>query len=315
MIEIHGDTSVSALMSKLLSSLVQRGGATLLSVNGVIGASLTESFRKACFDFNDIKGDSIRFVVEATEGTCDVIMGTETTIDMQGSYAIIEGDNGTTVVGKLEPSNKEEGFWFESKTNGEDTTPPTDPDEPAPPQSVFTGFCSFTEYGLAILIYDHLSVKSGYGYSWFVFQRPVDVDGAPYVEDRAPVICVYASSKDWTDREHINYFILREHDVNRPSPSLTAVENTVDSVAIVNAKHQVSIAPSRKACLFFPYGFNTQRYYYSYELDLFAYASADVISMSSVVPDDRFGQRKYKAFNANGVNNTGMRILLLQEMQ
>lgn len=112
----------------------------------------------------------------------------------------------------------------------------------------------------------------------------------------------------------IRKFVVRETDVIAPTPSVTAVTPTRDSNAIINPMEQVSISVENKYMITFPSGLNTQRRAYKHELDMIAYTSADVISQDSEVNVTVFGEqtpRTYKAMQANGPFNTGMRILML----
>ena len=114
----------------------------------------------------------------------------------------------------------------------------------------------------------------------------------------------------------IKKFVARESDVFAPTPSVPASVAVEDSNPIINPTKQVSISVDNKYMITFPSGLNTQRRAYKHELDMIAYTSADVIAQDSDVNVTVFGEdtpRTYKAMQANGEYNTGMRILLLTQ--
>jgi hypothetical protein len=92
--------------------------------------------------------------------------------------------------------------------------------------------------------------------------------------------------------------------------------HTEDSRAIINPMNQVAITEDNKYVITFPNGLNTPRFAYTHELDIIATTSADVVSQWSEVPLTVYGEtapRVYKSMCANGPNNTGLRIMMLQE--
>ena len=92
--------------------------------------------------------------------------------------------------------------------------------------------------------------------------------------------------------------------------------NQADSDAIINRVNQVSLSEDGKYIVTFPARLNTTRYCYSYELDMIGITSADVVSQDIDVPINVYGEsssRIYKAMHATGINNTGMRVLVLTE--
>lgn len=136
---------------------------------------------------------------------------------------------------------------------------------------------------------------------------------------------------------NIRRFIVREQDIEAPYPTpryvkdafglrmdyaeggfpfgVDATEHSVDYAAVINGRQQVAITENNKYVLTFPNGFNTARYAYTHECDLVAYTSSDVISADTEVSITVYGEstpRVYKALQANGPNNTGMRILVLK---
>lgn len=177
-------------------------------------------------------------------------------------------------------------------------------------------------------------------FSWVVVQRPVDRETGEVLIDTAtkcPVFCVYGlqdmyipaaiqpkDSQSPTSVPKIIYperwesgikrFVVREQDVIKPTPSSSAVMDTPDSAAIINAAKQVSITEDNKYVITFPNRLNTYRYSYTHELDLLGYTSASVVAQYSQVPLRVYEEqedRTYQAMMANGELNTKMRILLL----
>lgn len=168
-----------------------------------------------------------------------------------------------------------------------------------------------TERGIAFFIWDEASDASP-KFSWFLVQSAVNKDtGAPRVDELSPIFCVYSC-----DAQQPQKFVISESDIFRPTVSKPADEDSIDSAAILNSKQQVAIAIGNKYLVTFPNRLNTDRYAYTDELDMIAYTSADVISEDSEIPVRPYGEsvdRVYRAFKANGANNTGMRLLMLVE--
>lgn len=175
---------------------------------------------------------------------------------------------------------------------------------------------SITDHGFALCVWEEGSDDTAKNFSWVVVQRPVDhITGAPLVTGHSPVVCVYGLTPVPNQAGTGVYkFIVREDDVSRPTRPVSAVTDSEDSHAIMNAFKQVAITENNRYVITFPNGLNTPRYMYTQELDLIAYTSADVISQNSDVPLTVYGEatpRSYKAMQANGAYNTGMRILLI----
>lgn len=149
-------------------------------------------------------------------------------------------------------------------------------------------------------------------HSMFCVQVPVNKDtGVPMNADKSPIFCVYNS-----DNSGFKKFIVSESDVFRPTKSVTAESNTLNSAAIINAEDQVSIARGNRYLLTLPNRLNTDRFAYTEELDMFGYVSADVIgegSEISVTLYDEGTPRVYRALKATGPNNTKVRVLALVE--
>lgn len=185
---------------------------------------------------------------------------------------------------------------------------------------------SYTKHGLSVFIWETDMHDIGKNFSWFVVQRPVDnATGAALITGKCPLFCVYginripgsgqSDSQLTPTTDIIQRFVVREADIQRPSPQLSATEDTDDGFRLINNNQQVSVTEDSKYVLSFPNGLNTQRYAYpNYELDMIAYSSADVISESSVATVTSYGEattRGYSAMSANKPRNTGMRMFQL----
>ena len=192
--------------------------------------------------------------------------------------------------------------------------------------------------GFVLTVWEEAQDSTGQRFSWVCVQRPVDRNtGEVFVDpaSKCPLFCVY-SLKDlyipaalhfpgtgntnpqvmvpeqW--ESGIKKFVVREIDIEKPTPAVPATYDSPDSNAIINGAEQVAITEEDKYIILFPNRLNTPRYAYSQELDLISFTSADVISQWSDVALTVYGEaapRKYRAMLANGGNNTKMRYLQL----
>jgi len=199
---------------------------------------------------------------------------------------------------------------------------------------------SISDRGFALNVWEQATEVAGNRHSWIVIQRPVDnVTGQVITTGKAPVHCMYGlmsgvvnPADESIGKYNIRRFIVRESDVlsayprvqdgdTTPNPSsgtpmtgADATRNTMDYAAVINPVQQVAITENNKYVITFPNGFNTARFSYTHELDMVAYTSADVVAQGTEVPVQVYSEptaRKYMALNANGPNNTGMRLLML----
>jgi len=158
---------------------------------------------------------------------------------------------------------------------------------------------------------DAVTQQTSSMFNWILVQRPVDrTTGTVLTTGKSPVFCVSAHGGQYFQ------FVVRESDILRPGLRRSASINEDDSEAIINAQTQVSLSEDGKYIVTFPSRLNTSRYRYPHELDMIGITSADVVSQFSDVPLTVYGEgaaRSYKAMQANFFNNTGMRILVLQQ--
>lgn len=170
---------------------------------------------------------------------------------------------------------------------------------------------TITPRGIVLYVWEEGVTEDGRYCSWFVIQRPVDRDtGAVLQTGKCPVFCVYSLYGT------IKKFIVREVDIMRPSPSVSATTDTVDSNWIINDQQQVAISEGNLYVTTFPSRLNTPRYAYTQVLDMICTTSADVVAEWTDVPITVFGEsasRTYKAMTANGNYGTNMRVLVLEQ--
>lgn len=178
--------------------------------------------------------------------------------------------------------------------------------------------------------------------------------GTVVTTGKAPVWCVAynGANQDFPDQTYFFQTVVREADVLKPAgvahslyniiddnndPEATT-ENVVqgtdpvtnllrpnyarrraeinqeDSDAIINSENQVSLSEDQKYIVTFPARLNTNRFSYSYELDMIGFTSADVVSNGTIVPLTVYGEptnREYLALKSSGSSNTGVRIVVL----
>lgn len=179
---------------------------------------------------------------------------------------------------------------------------------------------SISPRGIALCVWVEGEEDSGSKFSWIVIQRPVDnANGSVLNAGKAPVFCVFSAGGGAGDsvtsvNQNIHQFVVREADVNAPTVPVPACIASEDANAIINPLTQVSIAEGNQYVISIPNNLATQRHVYKHELDMIAYTSADVVAQNANVALTLYGEgsaRTFTALNANGSNNTGMRILFL----
>lgn len=180
---------------------------------------------------------------------------------------------------------------------------------------------STTDHGVSFFLWAEGFDKQGDCFSWFVVQRPVRKDGSVVDSGKQPLFCVFAVRGN-TNLAHsedivacadsILKFVVSEKDVNSPTVPQSAVLQLPDSKAIMNPLQQVALSEDNNYLIFVPQGVNTHRYAYSYELDMIAYTSADVLSQNQIADLNMYSEpsaREYIGMQANFPYNTGMRLL------
>lgn len=315
----HGYTS-QTLMAHDIAKVMIAAGYTLVSQDGTAKDTLAAPSEgansislvldsSAAVDPCFADGQVYRALIEVKSGSLDICFATPTQISEAGTVAAFPIANGGKM-GRLTKDGKTSNTtpnnsWFEAAlATGSVSAGAVD--LRAAPQSMMV---VASKHGLAVMRWTEGYDDSGKAFSWFCVQRGVDSSGTPHTTKKAPLWCVY--SIGGTD---IFQFVVRESDVNAPTPPTTATDDGDDSNRLFNCKQQVSITESEKFNLAIPRDITTQRYFYPLELDMIGYSSADVISQYSEAPVRMYGEaadRVYKAMNANGAKNTNMRILFL----
>jgi hypothetical protein len=182
---------------------------------------------------------------------------------------------------------------------------------------------SISSHGIALCVWAEGQDDSGSKFSWLVVQRPVDNEtGTILITGKAPVFALWSTgggdgaATSASSSQNTWKMVVREADVNVPAEEKDACAASEDSDPVINPIQQVSIAEGNLYIITFPNSLTTQRHVYKHELDMVAYTSADVVSQSTEVDLTVYGEaqpRTYKALNANGPFNTGMRILMLMD--
>ena len=115
-------------------------------------------------------------------------------------------------------------------------------------------------------------------------------------------------------------FVVRENNNITPWPvHVSAIRHEVDSDAIINSGHQISITESNSLVVTFPTSLSTARCVYpNQEIDLICFTSADVIAEGSVTQIPRYSfdgvgteVRSYCGIKSSMSNGKGMRVLVL----
>ena len=170
---------------------------------------------------------------------------------------------------------------------------------------------SISDHGLSFFLWED-STEALPIFSMFSVQVPVNKDtGAPLTDLKSPIFCLFNCNNTGYKK-----FVISESDVAAPTVPTSAGQDSLNSAAILNEEEQVSVKVDSRYLVTFPNRVNTERFAYAEELDLIAYASADVIGEDTLIPITVYGEevpRKYRAMKANGPDNTKMRLLILQE--
>jgi len=174
---------------------------------------------------------------------------------------------------------------------------------------------SITNRGLFIGTWNNTTQETGNLFNWLLVQRSVDKDTgkirgttAATVDSKCPVFCVN------TVNNVVFKFVVRETDVAGPSLVKYNVDDVEDSPAPLNTKQQVSFNEDGNYVISLLNNLTTPRYKYPDELDMVGTISADVVGDGQVLDIKLYGEpqaRKYIGLQANGANNTGMRLMLL----
>lgn len=172
-----------------------------------------------------------------------------------------------------------------------------------------------SDHGIALQINAEGLDNTGTAFSWLVVQRGVVAETGA-VDPNSPLFAIFSigggqlGNPDTLNEKSIQRFTVIERDINAATAPISAVVPSPDGIPVINPMQQVMIAEGNKAIVLFPHMINTHRYLYHIVLDMLGYTSADVISAASNVDVTPASIKKtYRAMNANGKDNRGMRIL------
>lgn len=130
---------------------------------------------------------------------------------------------------------------------------------------------------------------------------------------KQPIFCFYGINRP--DIQAHYKFVVKEQDVFVPNIVIRSDRDSIDGTRSINSHHQVAIMEDFNYAIFFPNNLHTERFTYPQnDIDLIAYTSADVISASNNVTLPVYNEpsmRTYKSLPSTGIDQTGMRILIL----
>lgn len=174
---------------------------------------------------------------------------------------------------------------------------------------------SVTDHGFSLHVNAEGLDNTGTAFSWLVVQRGVDADTGA-VDPQSPLFAIFscgggqAGDPDTLNPKSIQRFVVIERDIFSATSPISAVVPSPDGIPIINPLQQVMIAEGNKAIVLFPHMINSHRYLYHIVLDMLGYTSADVISAASQIDlSPAKVTNTYRALNANGKDNRGMRVL------
>lgn len=198
----------------------------------------------------------------------------------------------------------------------------------------FSYVLSISDHGVALSTWVESRDDQGCRFNWFVIQRAINRDGTVVTTGKAPLFAMFSSNGGGTrdeatyapgyyrmDDGGIKRFTVREADVTAPSLPVSAVTHSPDAFAVINPMQQVCLSETGRFDFRLPQNFNTHKHSYPYEIDMIGYSSADIISHRTELEIQVYGEknadstdklRTYRALNANGAKNTGMRVFMLQ---
>jgi len=174
---------------------------------------------------------------------------------------------------------------------------------------------SVGNHGFALHVNAEGLDNTGTAFSWLVVQRGVIAETGA-VDPNSPLFAVFsagggqAGDPDTLNPKSIQRFTVIERDINAATAPISAVVPSPDGIPVINPMQQVMIAEGNSAIVLFPHMINSHRYLYHIVLDMLGYTSADVMSAASQVDlTPASVKTTYRALNANGKDNRGMRIL------
>lgn len=172
-----------------------------------------------------------------------------------------------------------------------------------------------SDHGFSLQINGEGLDNTGTAFSWLVVQRGVIAETGA-VDPNSPLFAIFsagggqAGNPDTLNDKSIQRFTVIERDIFSATAPISAVVPSPDGIPVINPMQQVMIAEGNKAIVLFPHMINSHRYLYHIILDMLGYTSADVISAASEIDLTPASiKNTYRAMNANGKDNRGMRVL------
>lgn len=305
-------------MARQLVASLQTAGFKLIAVDKALSTVVNQNSKDFCLDASvDVDSMyenqkwSILISVDKDAGTMSMNVLPKNQINSQ--FEAVQRASGIEI-GRISVNGSTENFFIDlTKVWGVNP----DADDAAFPLSYDL---SVTGHGVAL----HVNVEGmdnvGTAFSWFVAQRGVIAETGE-VDPNSPLFAVYSigggqkADPDKLVPESIQRFTVIERDVSAATAAMSAVVPSADGIPIINPMQQVMIAEGNKAIVLFPHMINSQRYLYHVVLDMLGYTSADVISAASQIDLSPANvPTTYRALNANGKDNRGMRVLFPVEV-
>lgn len=326
-----GYTNICAVALDI-GKCLQTAGYNLISVDGSSGSLPANADGLEAISFIVENTDAVdpcattqkwRMKIDATKAlNLRVTQATDKQIKDDGTVSIFPGSKkhdmsellGGGVEGSGEGGAKNQFFTYAAQAN-----------EATPEAAPLSLMVVIAKHGISVCVWVEAMDNLGTAFSWFVTQRGVGTDGAPYKTGKAPLWTVYSvggggvgdvdnPNQQQMQGQLISQFVVCEADVHAPTKPMSANGDSPDGTRLMNVHQQVSMTEDEKFNLSLPRDLCTQRYFYPLELDMVGYSSADVISQYASSNVRMYGEgadRTYKAMQANAKNNKGMRLLFL----
>lgn len=301
------------LVRKLAASMVS-AGFTVVAVDGAAGSNITATAKRivltptAALD-TLYENQKWSVLISGSDADKTLTMNVLPSTQITGSTFDPVLRNATAEVGRIAVDGLEANYFIDLV---KDWKIDAAADFAAYP---FSYDFVTSNHGFALQVNAEGLDNTGTAFSWVVVQRGVVAETGE-VDPNSPLFAIYsigggqAGNPDTLNEKSIQRFTVIERDINAATAPISAVVPSPDGIPVINPLQQVMIAEGNKAIVLFPHMINTHRYLYHIVLDMLGYTSADVISAASNVDVTPASiKTTYRAMNANGKDNRGMRIL------
>jgi len=301
------------LVRKLAASMVT-AGFTVVAVDGAAGSNITSTAKKIVLSPNDTidslyENQKWSVILSASDADKTMAMNVLPSSQLNATTFEAVMRNATAEVGRLAVDGLESNYFIDL---AKDWKIDAAADFAAYP---FSYDLAISDHGFSLQVNAEGLDNTGTAFSWAVVQRGVVAETGE-VDPNSPLFAIYsigggqAGNPDTLNEKSIQRFTVIERDINAATAPISAVVPSPDGIPVINPLQQVMIAEGNKAIVLFPHMINTHRYLYHIVLDMLGYTSADVISAASNVDVSPASiKTTYRAMNANGKDNRGMRIL------